>query len=440
MFARWIGLFLSLLFISTAHAIPDIQHWQTENGIGIYFVEAHELPMVDLQIIFDAGSSRDSGKPGLALLTNSLLAEGAAGMTADEISRNFENLGAIYAYDASNDYASVSLRSVSDPGKLKPALENFKRVLMQPDFPQDSFERQRNRTMIAIRQKLQSPGDLARDAFYAAVFGEHPYAVPVEGTEESLQQISTKDVVSFHQQFYVASNAIIAIVGDLDRARVENLVNDLTEGLARGEKAPPIPEVSALTTAKSISVDFPSTQTHILVGQPGIKRVDPDYFPLYVGNHVLGGGGMVSQLFEEIREKRGLSYSAYSYFLPMREPGPFFAGLQTRTDQAKEALQLLNEQLHSYVENGPTVEELDAAKKNITGGFPLRIDSNRDIVSYLALIGFYGLPLNYLETFNEKVESVTVEQIRDAFKRRLSPDKLVVVMVGPEKTDTGENN
>ena len=432
MFAKGAGILLLLLFAATAYATPDIKHWQTEKGTGVYFVEAHELPMVDIQVIFDAGSSRDDSKPGLALLTNVLLAEGAAGLTADEISQNFENLGAIYGQDADNDSASVRLRSMSDPGKLDPALKNFKHVLISPDFPQDAFERERNRTLIAISQKQQSPGDLAKDAFYAAVFNTHPYAVPSEGTEESLPQISTSDVAAFHKKYYVAGNAVIAIVGDLDRARAEQLVNDLTEEMARGEKAAPIPEVSALTAAKTITIDHPSTQTHILVGQPGIKRGDPDYFPLYVGNHVLGGSGMVSQLFEEIREKRGFSYSAYSYFTPMRQPGPFVAGLQTRTDQAKEALQLLQKQLHTFVQNGPTQAELDAAKKNITGGFPLRIDSNSDIVGYLGLIGFYGLPLDYLDTFNEKVESVTVEQIKDAFKRRVSPDKLVVVMVGPK--------
>ena len=440
MFARTAGILLLLFFTTTVCANPEIQHWQTEKGAGVYFVEAHELPMVDIQVIFDAGSSRDTGKPGLAALTGNLLAEGAAGLSADAVSRNFENLGAIYGHDTGNDFALISLRSMSDPEKLTPALKNFKQVVLRPDFSQDAFKRQRNRTLIAIRQKQQSPGELARDAFYAAIFGDHPYAAPVEGTEESLQRIATEDVIAFHKKYYVAGNAIIAIVGDLDRARAENLANDLAGEMIQGEKAPPLPEVSALTAAKTITIHHPSTQTHILVGQPGVKRLDPDYFPLYVGNYILGGGSMVSRLFEEIREKRGLSYSAYSYFLPMRQPGPFVAGLQTRTDQAQEALQLLREQLRLFVEKGPTGAELVAAKKNITGSFPLRIDSNSNIAGYLGVIGFYGLPLDYLDTFTKKVESVTVEQIKDAFKRRLSPDKVVVVTVGPENNNAGDKN
>jgi zinc protease len=175
------------------------------------------------------------------------------------------------------------------------------------------------------------------------------------------------------------------------------------------------------------------------VGQPGIKRADPDLFPLYVGNHVLGGGGMVSRLFEEIREKRGLSYSTYSYFMPMKQQGPFVAGLQTRTDQAEDALALLFEQLSAFVETGPTEAELEAAKQNLTGGFALRIDSNSDILGYLAMIGFHELPLDYLDSYNEKIMSVTTEQIKDAFRRKLSTDKMATVMAGP-KPESDKSN
>jgi zinc protease len=186
-----------------------------------------------------------------------------------------------------------------------------------------------------------------------------------------------------------------------------------------------------LTEAERVFIEHPSQQMHILMGQPGIRRGDEDYFPLYVGNHVLGGGGMISRLFAEIREKRGLSYSAYSYFSPMKQPGPFVAGLQTRADQAEEAIAVLKDNLRRFIAEGPTAEELEASKKNITGGFPLRIDSNNEILAYLAAIGIYDLPLDYLDTFNDRVEAVTIEQIRDAFARRVSPDTIVTVMVGP---------
>ena len=431
MFARTMTILILLFCVTTVHATPKIQHWQTEQGVRVYFVEAHELPMVDIQVLFDAGSGRDGDKHGLSLLVNGLLAEGAGGLNADEISQNFENIGAVFGSGASVDIASVNLRVLSDADKIESAIANLERVITQPDFPAQAFERNRNRTLTGIRQKQQSPSALAKDAFFYAIYGDHPYAVPEEGTEESMQAITIKDIRDFHNQYYVASNATIAIVGDLTRQQAEQLVINLTDGMETGTKAEPLKEVKPLDSAITSRIDYPSTQTHILVGQPGITRADPDLFPLYVGNHVLGGNGMVSRLFEQIREKRGLSYSTYSYFMPMRQAGPFVAGLQTRTDQADAALALLIEQLQLFIETGPTEAELESAKQNLTGGFALRIDSNSDILNYLAMIGFYELPLDYLDTYNDKIMSVTVEQVKDAFRRKLSPDKLATVMVGP---------
>jgi len=206
----------------------------------------------------------------------------------------------------------------------------------------------------------------------------------------------------------------------------------LVAHLPKGAPAEKLPKVANLNEQETIKLAHPSTQTHILLGQPGMKRGDPDYFALYVGNHILGGNGLVSRLSNEIREKRGLAYSTYSYFLPMRKDGPFQIGLQTRNDQAEEALKVVRETLNNFIENGPTDEELNASKKNITGGFPLRISSNQKILGYIGMIGFYDLPLDYLDTFNEKIQAVSADDIKDAFKRRVHPDTMVTVLVGQE--------
>jgi len=183
-------------------------------------------------------------------------------------------------------------------------------------------------------------------------------------------------------------------------------------------------------------VAHPATQSHILIGAPGIRRSDPDYFPLFVGNQILGGGGFVSRINEEVRQKRGLAYSAYSYFSPRQVPGPFVIGMQTRRDQADEALAVTRKTLRDFVSNGPTEKELLAAKQNIVGGFPMRIDSNRKIHEYLAVIGFYNLPVSYLEDFVANIERVTVADIKTAFARHVDPDKLVTVVVGADKDQT----
>ncbi|NKB36321.1 MAG: insulinase family protein [Gammaproteobacteria bacterium] len=424
---------LLLLVSGSALAGPKIQHWQTSKGTPVYFVEAHELPMVDVQITFDGGSARDpQSAKGLASLTSSLLAEGAAGLDADQISFEFERLGANFGASAGYDSASLSLRSLSDKNKLNSALDTLRKVMSKPDFPEQAIERQRQRFLIGIQRKKQSPSALARDTFYAAVYGKHPYAFPQSGTEESIASIKRKDIVEFHNKYYVARNAVIAIVGDLSQKQAKKLAEKLGAALPKGKNAGKLMPVAELKEARVEAIDHPSTQTHILLGQPGLKRGDPDYFALYVGNHILGGSGLVSQLFKEIREKRALSYSAYSYFSPMREYGPFLAGLSTRADQAEEALQVLRENIESFIERGPSPEQLRAAKKNISGGFPLRIDSNSDILGYVAVIGFYNLPLDYLETFNSNVDAVSAEDVKEAFARRLNPERFVAVLVGPQ--------
>lgn len=427
-------LFALLLLPLSAAATPDIQHWVTAAGARVYFVELDELPIVDIRVAFDAGSARDpDGKAGLALLTNSLVDEGAGGMNADAISFEFERLGAQYSAEADHDSGSHTLRSLSEPDKLRPALANLLRVLGSPDFPVEALQRQKQRLLVNIQRKQQSPGDVAADAFRAAVYRDHPYASPTEGTRESVEAIRHKDVAAFHDRYYVAANAVITLVGDVDRDHAGEIAERISDSLKTGEAPPPLPEVPPLEAAETVEIDHPSQQMHILIGQPGVARGDADHFPLYVGNHVLGGSGMVSRLFEEIRNQRGLAYSTYSYFFPLRRRGPFTAAVQTRAGQADQSLEVLRGMLRQYMQKGPSDEELQASKKNITGGFPLRLDSNSDILNYVAMIGFYELPLDYLDTFKDRVEAVTAEGIREAFRRRLDIDRMVTVKVGPQQ-------
>ena len=433
-------LFSTLCFAVSALASPDIEYWTTDKGADVYYVHAPELPMVDIQIVFDAGSTRDADSLGIAMLTNSLLAEGANGEDAASIIYGFESLGAIYVADVGYDSASLQLRSLTDAELLTEAIENFKKVISTPDFPNDALERKRSQMLIAIKAKEQSPGAIAKDAFMSAIYQSHPYGKPSEGDEASIKSIKREDIVSFYRKYYTAKNSMIAIVGAIDRKTAEQISEDIVNALQDGKKAVPLSKVNKLDVSKNIFIEYPSVQTHILVGQPGVKRGDADYFPLYVGNHILGGGGMVSRLFEEVREKRGLSYSVYSYFSPMRFKGPFIAGLQTKTDQSDEAISVVLENIKNYIELGPTEEELISAKKNIIGGFPLRVDSNSKILNYVVVVGYYKLPLDYLRTFNSNVEAVTIEHIKDAFKRRLTVDNLVTVKVGTSTNNKNKEN
>lgn len=424
---------LSLMLASAAvFATPQIQTWQTENGAKVLFVPAKEIPMLDIRIVFDAGSARDAGISGLAVLTNGLLSEGAAGRTSQQIAEAFESVGAQFSNDAASDIALLGVRSLTETRYLTPAIESFKQVLTQPDFPPAAYQRELNRMKVAVKARQQSPAALAGEAFYEAVYGDHPYASPVSGTEESLEKITLDDVRSFYQQYYVANNATIAIVGNVERWQAEEIVKALVSALPAGEKAAALPPVKPLTEAKKIVIDYPSAQTHIFVGQPGIKRGDDDYFTLYVANHPFGGSGFSSRLVEVIREDHGLAYSVYSYFSPLRENGVFAMGMQTKTGQTEQALTLLNRELKKYVENGPEKDELAASMSNITGSFPLKMDSNSKLLEYIAMIGFYDLPTDYLDNFIENIKSVNVEKINDALKRRAHPDRMVTVIVGQQ--------
>lgn len=427
------GFLCLLLFSVGVHATPEIQSWQTANGANVLFVPATELPMLDVRIVFDAGSARDNGESGLAALTNRLLAEGAAGKNAKQIAQLFESVGAQVSYNSARDMALVGVRSLTKPRYLKVAIDGLTKILTQPDFPQDAYLRELNRMKIALKARQQSPSALASEAFNKAVFGDHPYAFPASGSRESLENLSLDDVIQFYRQHYVASNATIAIVGNVDRQQAEDIVNAIVSSLPAGEKAPALPAVKPLTAAKKIIIDFPSTQTHIFVGQPGMKRGDKDYFSLFVANHPFGGSGFSSRLVEVIREDKGLAYSVRSYFSPLREKGVFAMSMQTKNEQTEQALSLLNELLKAYVAEGPEKDELAASLSNITGSFPLNIDSNSKLLGYIAMIGFYGLPLDHLDRFIDNVNAVDVDKINDALTRRLHPERMVTVIVGAQQ-------
>ena len=416
---------------ASAWAMNPIQYWRTDNGARVYFYPAHELPMVNIEVGFDAGSARDPvDKAGLAHLVNIGVREGAADMDGGAIESALDAVGAELGNENGRDMSVFELRSLSKPKILKQALTVLGKMLAAPTFPDAAIERERQRSLVSLAQQKQSPGDTVQRAFYRALFAGHAYSNHPDGTETGLKAIDRNDLVAFHKQYFVAANAVVAIVGDLSRAQAEQVARQIVGGLPRGAPAPKLSQVRELASANTVKIEFPSNQSHLLMGQPGVSRHDPDYFPLYVGNYILGGSGLISRLAVEIREKRGLAYSVYSYFVPMRQRGPFVIGLQTRNDQAQLAEQVTRETVAKFVHNGPTAEELEAAKKHITGGFPLLLDSNKKIAGNLLTIGFYDLPLDYLETYSEKIEAVTIEDVRDAFRRRLDPDRLVQVVVG----------
>ncbi len=423
-------IILFSLFASLAHAGPQIQHWVAPTGAKVYFVASRDLPILDVRIDFVAGGARSpAGKSGVASLTAGLLEAGAGNFDEEQISGRLVDLGAQLSSSSDHDMASVTLRTLSSAEEKTGALALMRAVLSAPTFPEAVLAREKTRTIESLKEADTRPDAIAGKRFVQALYPGHPYGNVA--TQESVAQITRDDLVAFHKAYYVARGAVVSIIGDVSKSEAEAIAVQLTEALPAGTGAATLPAVT-LPARETIKVAHPAAQSHIHAGLPALARTDPDYFALLVGNYTLGGGGFVSRLMKEVREKRGYAYSVYSYFAPRVLAGPFQIGLQTKREQAQDALKVVDEVLTKFLAEGPTAQELTAAQKNLIDGQALRIDSNAKLLGYLSLIGFYGLPLDYLDQFPRKVAAVTRDDVKAAFRRHVKPENLVTVIVAAD--------
>lgn len=421
-------MLLALAVAIPAQAGPKIEQWITPAGTKVLWVESRALPMIDIQLDFPAGSAQEpADKAGLAGFTRGLLESGAGELDEERIADKLADTGAQLGGGVDSDRASLRLRTLSAPAERDAAIELASLILQRPTFPEAALAREKARALAALKESLTQPAVLAERRFTAAIYGQHPYGQLSD--EATLAAIGRQDLVDFHRRHYRADRAVLSLVGDLDRATAESIAERLTAGLPRGGElrdiaAPVLPERSL------IRIEHASAQAHVLIGMPGMARIDPDYFPLLVGNHVLGGGGFVSRLMKAVREERGYAYSVYSYFAPREQAGPFQIGLQTRGAQADAAIAVVEQVLGDFLRDGPTEAELAAARDNLINGFGLRLDSNRKILDHVAMMGWYGLPLDWLERYSAAVAAVSRDAVREAFARRVRPEHLVTVVVG----------
>jgi len=427
MFIRSLILFF-VVFTLPVNAAVNIDSWITDKGARVLFVKNHDLPIIDVEVSFKAGSAYDRPESaGTASLTNHMMLLGSDNLKQEEIINKFTEIGAEIGSGFDQDKSSFSLRTLSE--KKQEAFKLFQLVLHKPNFDQDIVEREKQRYISSIRQSDTLPDSIGSKAFMKAMYGDHSYALPSSGFVESIEKINHTDLKSFYESTYSPKSAVIVIVGDLSKKEATLFANQISHDLPSNKNLQSLKEVK-LNQSQTIKIDHPSSQAHLYFGYPIMKRGDKDFFPLYVGNYILGGGGFVSRLTEEVREKKGYVYSVYSYFMPMQEKGPFQIGLQTKKEQIDQAFDLVKKVVKEFIDFGPTEKELVAAKSNMVGGFPLRLDSNKKIMNYISMMAFYNYPLDYLETFSEKVKAVTTEQIKDAFKRRVKLDEFTTVIVG----------
>ena len=426
-------LILLLLFMSSAQAKLDIQHWATPEGAEVFFAQTKGLPILDIQLNFDAAASRDGDQFGLASLTSSLLGTATKYHNEEQIINAFESVGSQFSTSSLKDMSIVSLRTLTRQSILKKSLDTFTEVITQPSFKQAYLTREKRQTLRAIEAAKQSPVSVASLAFDKVVFANHPYAHAKIGTQETLSQISLEDIKQHYRQFYVAKNLTIALVGDISKTKAKQIARQISHRLNVGQKAKFNSIVLPLEKSQAIHIEFPSKQTHLLIGQAGINRTHPDYYPLYLGNHIFGGSGLTSILSDEIREKKGLAYSAYSYFSKMQSNGIFMIRLQTKNTQTDQAKNIAIQTLKNFRNNEIDTQKLVDGKDNIIGGFALETASNANILTYLSIIGFYDLPLDYLSSFTDKIKVISAEDIQKSYERLIDMDKLIVLSVGAKQ-------
>ena len=419
-----------ILFSNISVAKINIEHWKTNNGASIYFIENHDLPIVDINVDFRAGSVKDTKqKSGIASLTNHLMVMGSGGIDEEDLANQFTDLGAQLNSSFNQDKSGFSLRTLSD--KKNEAIDLLALVLHKPNFDKKILEREKKRYISSISQSDMMPATIASKAFMSALYGDHPYGLSGSGEANTIEKIIKKDLDNFYKNNYLSNELSIVIVGDISQKEAEGIGQKISLGFTENKMVSSIPLVRD-KKGEEIRINHPAKQAHLYYGAPIIKRGDPDFLSLYLGNYILGGGGFVSRLTQVIREDRGLAYSVYSYFMPYIEAGPFQIGVQTKKNQVNQAKDLIEKTVSDFIKNGPTSSELKRAKDFMIGGFPLKLDSNKSILEYVSMMAFYKYPLDYLDTFTKKIDKITAEEIKSAFQRRVDMNKFSTVIVGSE--------
>ncbi len=421
---------LTLPWMGAARAAVNVQTWSLDNGARVLFVESRAMPMLDVAVDFRAGSAFDpSERSGLAAMTQHLARFGAGGLSEDEIARRLGDIGAQISGRIDADRAGFVLRTLSFRAERAQALDVFARIVQSPEFPIPALERERARISTNLREEATRPNIIVSRLFFATAYGAHPYAQRPVGDADGVRALTRETIVDFRRRFYNGTSAVVSIVGDVSRGEAEAIARQVAGALPAGAVRASVSPVASLPAPQVRRVPHPSLQSHILIGVPAVSRSDPDFFALLVGNQILGGGGFASRLTSEVREKRGFAYSVFSSIQPLLERGPFQIALQTRKDQSDEALAVVRSVLVDFLGKGPTAEELANARRHLINGFPLRIDTNREVLDLIATIGFYDLPADWLTQWTRLVERVTREDVMRAF-RRLDPERMVTVVVG----------
>ena len=418
----------AMMLALPAAADIDIQEITSPQGTSAWLVEDHTIPFVALDIRFQGGTSIDpEGKRGAVYFMTGLLEEGAGDLDAQAYAQQAEALAAQISFSSYRDSVAISAQFLSQ--NRDEAADLLRNALVAPRFDESAIERVRTQILSIIESHQQDPDELAAQAFNAQAYGEHPYASPEQGSLATIAAMTRGDLVAAHRAALTRDRVFIGAAGDITAEELGVLIDRLIGDLPAEGPALPGPAEYALEGGVTV-VDYPTPQSVTIFGHEGIERTDEDFFPAFVLNQILGGGGFQSRLMNEVRVNRGLTYGIYSY-LSLADWQPMLLGqFSSSNNLVAEAIEVTRSIWQDMAENGVTEEELEAAKLYMTGAYPLRFDGNGTIAGILAGMQQDGMPTEYINTRNDRVNAVTMEDIRRVAARLLQPDGLRFVVVG----------
>lgn len=427
-----------LIFFVSSLILPDSRVYAEitgereilQNGITLLHSEKKALPIITIVAAIKAGSVVEpSEKAGLANLTSGLLSEGTLKRSSKDISNAIEFVGGELETSGGEDYITITLLVLKKDVEL--GLDLLSDIILNPAFSEDEIKRKKAIIKSLIIQQKEEPGEIASKTFAEAVFGKHPYGRPVEGDEESIENISRKDITDFHKTFYLPNNTIIAAVGDIEREKLKSLIDRYFKNWQRKDfKEISLPEPEFSDKPKVIKINKNIAQSNIILGHPGIKRDNPDYYAVSVMNYILGGGGFASRLMDNIRDNKGLVYDVHSIFTSHKYAGSFQASLQTKNQSANAAIDELLREMERIKREPVSDKEVIDAESYLTGSFPLRLDSNSKIAGFLIAVEYYNLGLDYVDNYKKFINAVTRDDILRVAQKYLNTRNYVLVIVG----------
>ncbi|MEL6511004.1 MAG: pitrilysin family protein [Pseudomonadota bacterium] len=422
------ALCATVLLALPARAAVDIQEVTSPGGITAWLVEEPSIPFTALELRFRGGTSLDrDGKRGAVNLMTGLLEEGSADLDSRGFAVARDNLAASFDFDSYDDAVSVSARFLSE--NREEALALLRKALIEPRFDQTAMDRVRAQVLASIRSDLKDPDEIASDAFNAIIYGDHPYGSNEAGTVETVSALTRDDIVQAHQDTMALDNLYVSAVGDITAAELGALLDDLL-GALPAEAAPMPPRLDITTEADITIVPFETPQSVAVFGHRGIDQDHPDFFAAFILNNIFGASGFESRLMDEVREKRGLTYGIYTFLMSKDLAETMVGRLASANGRIAEAVDVIQSEWARMQTEGVTAEELADAKTYLTGAYPLRFDGNGRIANILVGMQMTGLPIDYAETRNDRINAVSLEEINRVASELMQPDALQFVIVG----------